>query len=81
MTLRERFDFAILVSVFSSFVGASVIQFGFSSMYLCFSPRLQYQHVLRSQFTMDGKSDLQLYVSQSDRSHTVDVLVSIRLLG
>ena len=81
MTLRERFDFAILVAVFSSFVGASVIKFGFSSMTLCFSPRLQYQYVLCSQFAMDGKSILQLYVSQPDRSHTIDVLVSIRLLG
>ena len=81
MTLRERFDFAILVAVFSSFVGASVIKFGFSPMTLCFSPRPQYQYVLCSQFAMDGKGDFPLYVSQSDRSHTVDVLVSIRLLG
>ena len=66
MTLRERFDFAILVSVFSSFVAASVIQSDSLLYPSVFSPRLQYQHVLHSQFAMDGKSDVQLHVSQSD---------------
>ena len=80
MTLRERFDFAILIAVFSSFVAALVIRL---DSLLCSSVshiRLQYQYVLGSQLAMDGKNYVKLYAFLSDQSRTVD-LVSLRLFG
>jgi MFS transporter, FLVCR family, MFS-domain-containing protein 7 len=79
MTLRERLDFAILVTVFSSFVAASV----FSWILFCFPPFLTFTasvntfSVLSSQWMV-----CMIYncMSHSNRSRTAH-LVSIRLFG
>lgn len=78
MTLRERFDFAILVSLFSSFAAASVS--GWTLLYfpLTFATRINTFSVLSSQWMV-----WVIYYScvcDSNRLRTAH-LVPIRLFG
>ena len=50
MTLRERFDFAILVSVFSSFVAASVSDWFFFYFPLTFTTSINTFSILSAQW-------------------------------
>ena len=75
MTLRERFDFVILVSVFASLLAASVIRSSFLLFTFVAYPHHQHQHVFHFQFTVDGMYHIQPFcvaVNLTPRSpHTV----------